>query len=108
MAHIAVQNIGVNGGDVVFTPASASDTLDPIAKQFVLVKNGGLAEAVVTVPVPGNTTYGEANPPKDYTVPAGGVGGFATVKEFVDKVANTISITVPDPTGIEYAAVLVG
>jgi len=64
MAALAVQNIVDAGTKPTFAAASLSDTA-PIGSgnnTFVVYRNTNAATRTVTVTVPGNTSYGVANP----------------------------------------------
>ncbi|MEU6674759.1 hypothetical protein [Streptomyces sp. NPDC046925] len=72
MAALVTQNIVDAGTAPTTVNSSASDTAEigNGHNTFVLYKNTGGSPAVVTVTVLGNTSYGQANPDPQITVPA--------------------------------------
>jgi hypothetical protein len=72
MAALTTQNIVDAGTPPNTGNSSASDTaaIGNGHNTFLYYKNTGGSAAVVTITVPGNTSYGEAAPDKVVTVPA--------------------------------------
>jgi hypothetical protein len=71
MAALTTQRLNNTGAAPSFGNSSASDTAEVGngANTFVVYKNTGGSNAVVTIVVPGTTTYGETTPDKVVTVP---------------------------------------
>lgn len=72
MAALTTQNIVAAGTAPTFVNSSASDTAEVGngVNTFVVYKNTGGSDAVVTITAPGNTSYGEPNPDPAITVVA--------------------------------------
>lgn len=76
MALIAASTMSPSTAAVVsFTAASTSDTFatpgEP-GKYFVVYRNGAASTRAIAVVVPGNTSYGAANPDPAYTLAVAG------------------------------------
>jgi hypothetical protein len=72
MAELAYKSAAIAGA--VATPAAASgggDTVRPNENGAVLVTNGDASAKTVTIAVPGNTKYGQADPDVAVVVAAG-------------------------------------
>jgi hypothetical protein len=70
MADIAVFVINEDGGAPTPEAAAADDTAVCGAGYFLMAKNTNGASRTLTIAVPGNTSYGEPNPDKVYTLDA--------------------------------------
>lgn len=72
MAALTTQFIVDAGTKPTLVAASASDTAEVGNghNTFLVYKNTNAATATVTVVVPGNTSYGQANPDPSFTVAA--------------------------------------
>jgi hypothetical protein len=72
MAALSTQNIVAAGTAPTFGNSSASDTAEVGngTNTFLVYKNTGGSNSVVTITVPGNTSYGEPNPDPAITVNA--------------------------------------
>jgi hypothetical protein len=68
MALLSVQQVVITGTTPSYGAVSASDTLVPDSRAFLIVKNAGGTSDNATVVVPG-TTYGQANPDVVTAVP---------------------------------------
>lgn len=85
MAALTTQNVVNAGTAPTFGAASASDTVEVGngRNTFVVYKNGhATLPRTVTVTVPGNTSYGAANPDPAIVVPAVGEVWVPLRKEF--------------------------
>jgi hypothetical protein len=70
MSQIATKQLTTAGTAPTFRAAAASDTAE-CGPGFVLeVRNTNAATRTVTITVPGNNAYGQANPDPVYTVAA--------------------------------------
>lgn len=72
MAALTTQLLVDAGTAPTFGAAGASDTAEVGngRNTFYVVKNGGGSPITVTIAVPGNTSYGQATPDPQITVPA--------------------------------------
>lgn len=72
MAEISVQNISDSGAAPTFATAAASFTasVGNGHNTFLVVKNGGSVNTIVTISVPGTTSYGAENPDVSLTIAA--------------------------------------
>jgi hypothetical protein len=72
MAALTTQTLVDAGTAPTFGNSSASDTAEigSGTNTFLVYRNTGGSEAVVTIDVPGNTSYGEPTPNKVVAVPA--------------------------------------
>jgi hypothetical protein len=109
-AH-ATQFVVAEGTAPTFVAATAADTVEVGngKNTFLVVKNSG-AEGTVTIPVPGNTSYGELNPSSVTTVAATtGEAWIPLRKEFQDSTAGVGRAKVTSAVGtFTYAVVQVG
>jgi len=69
MALLAVQQVGITGTTPSYAAVSASDTIVPDDRAFLIVKNANAGADTCTVVVPGST-FGQANPDVAVNVPA--------------------------------------
>lgn len=70
MTAIATKQITVGGVAPTFRAAAASDTAQCGPGYVLEVRNTNVATRTVTITVPGNNSYGQANPDPLYTVAA--------------------------------------
>lgn len=70
MALQVLQKITAAGTKPTFNAVSASDTMLPADRLFLVVKNASGAAITATVVTPGNLPTGDAYPDKVYTVAA--------------------------------------
>ena len=95
MAALSTQNIVDVGTAPSFTQASASDTADVGTGRntFLVYKNTSATPLVLTIVVPGNTSYGQPNPDPQITVPiTNGEKWIPLRKEYADD-TNRVTIT---------------
>lgn len=69
MALLNQQQVSITGTTPSYTAVSASDTVVPDERAFLIVKNGNASPDTATVVVPG-ARYGQNNPDVAVTVPA--------------------------------------
>lgn len=69
MALLSIQQVAITGTTPTYSAVSASDTVVPDERCFLIVKNGNAAADTATVVVPG-TIYGQARPDVAVSVPA--------------------------------------
>lgn len=70
MAQIATKQITTGGVAPTFVAAAASQTAQCGSGYVLEVRNANAATRTVTITVPGNNSYGQANPDPVYTVGA--------------------------------------
>lgn len=121
MAALTTQKL-VNAGTAptLDGAASVSDTAEVGNghDSFLVVTNGDAADHVVKIVVPGNTSYGQANPDPTITVANGTSAWIPLRKEFADAAVAgvgrcTVNVfaadgTTADATGVDIAVVRVG
>lgn len=86
--------------------AALGDKVRPSEHGCVLVTNGGASPITVTVAVPGNTKYGQAQPDVAVAVPAGAsrlIGPFPT--DLADPADGLVALTYSDVTSVTVAAI---
>lgn len=108
MVALAYQQNKIAGTALTFVAASAGgDTVPVNDRGILLVKNTDVAAHNITVDVPGNTRYGQANP--DVTV-AVAAGATVAVGPFPSDLANPsdglVHITYASTTGMTVAALV--
>lgn len=108
MAALSVQNITDAGTKPTFATATASDTA-PIGSghnTFVVYRNSG-SQTTITVVVPGNTSYGAANPDPAYTLAATTGELWIPLRKAYDPGDNgsRATLTQSAPTGVTVAVV---
>lgn len=69
MALLSTQQVGITGTTPSYGAVSASDTIIPDDRTFLIVKNGNASPDTCTVVVPG-TQYGQNRPDVAVSVPA--------------------------------------
>lgn len=99
-------------GGVVAPPTAATAGPDKIAwseRVALLVENDNAAAVVVTVVVPGNTKFGQANPDvPSVAIPAGQMGLIGPFpKELADPTTGLIDITAAPFATVSFYAVAV-
>lgn len=110
MALLGFQQSTIGGTGLNFVAADvAGDTFAPNTRGSLIVVNDDAAAHDVTVAVPGNTRYGQAQPDVTVTVPAGAtraVGPFP--RDLADPVDGKVHVTYPTGvTAVTVAAVQV-
>lgn len=96
MALLPVQQSALAGKAITFANAtSGGDTIKPNERSVVLVKNADASAKTVTVVIPGNTAFGQAQPDVPVVVAAGAtavIGPFpAGAKDGTGQVSLTYS-----------------
>lgn len=110
MASLAYQQAGIPGAAAVtFTAAAVGgDTVAPNDRGVLLVRNASGGAINVTVVVPGNTKYGQADPDVVLPVADGAIraiGPFSA--DLVDPTDRRVDITYSAVTSVTVAAVAV-
>lgn len=70
---------------------------------FVIIRNGSGSSTTATITVPGNTTYGVANPVKTKAVAAGADVPIPLLPEYVDPADGRVAIVCSPTTTISIA-----
>lgn len=109
MATLTYRQATIAGTDPALAAASAGgDKVPPNDRGALLVRNGSAASINVTVAVPGNTKYGQAQPDVVVAVPAGAdrmVGPFPA--DLADPIDGLVTITYSAVTTVTVAAVAI-
>ena len=107
MATLAYQQSAIGGAAVTMAAASGGgDKVAPNKRGALLVTNGDASSKTVTIAVPGNTKYGQANPDVAVVVAAGVtklIGPFAS--DLADPTDGKVAITYSAVTSVTVAAV---
>lgn len=108
MALLSVQQVAITGTTPSYGAVSASDTLVPDPRAFLIVKNAGGTSDNATVVVPGST-YGQANPDVVTAVPitTGERWIGPMVPELADPTTGLITVTHSFTTSVTCAYVRV-
>lgn len=107
MATLPYVQVGIAGTNPGLVAAAAGgDKVAPNERGALHVRNGSGASINVTVVVPGNTKYGQANPDVVVAVPAGAdrlIGPFPS--DLADPADGLVAITYSAVTTVTVAAV---
>jgi len=106
MALLVPQQVRVDGPNITFGAAGASDTVQPDDRVMLVYKNTNAATRDIVVVVPG-TTFGQANPDVTNTIAA------TTGEEYIgpmvgalaDPTTGLITVTTSAQAGLTVAAV---
>lgn len=108
MATLTYQRSEILGTAYAAVAASGGgDQVVASSRGAVLISNGSVAPITVTVVVPGDTEYGQAEPDFTVSVPAGGA---RLVGPFPDDLADEeglVSLTYSGVTSLTIAAILI-
>jgi hypothetical protein len=114
MAALTTQHLVDAGTPPTFNVAGASDTAEVGSgtNTFLVVKNGSGSSVNVTIVVPGNTSYGQANPDPVIAVAAGLEAWIPLRKEYSDPAGAgvgrcTVTTSAQDPL-LKTAVVRIG
>lgn len=109
MATLAYSRIAIAGTLAAPVAASAGgDKVAPNDRGFVDVNNGSGASITVTVVVPGNTSYGQAQPDVAVTIAAGArrrIGPFPA--DLADPTDGLVAITYSAVTTVTVEALVI-
>lgn len=112
MAALSTQNIVAAGTPPTFAAAATSDTAEVGngVNTFAVYKNTDASTEVITVVVPGNTSYGQPNPDPALTIGANTGELWIPLRKEYDAADGTgrCTITMADATGITVAIVRMG
>lgn len=96
MALLSYLPAALTGLNAAAPPASGAggDTIAPNDRGMVAFRNGDATAKTITLVVPGNTKYGQANPDVAYIVPAGQVQPIGPLTaDLADPTTGLISFT---------------
>lgn len=109
MALLVQQTAKIIGTTITYSAADAGgDTLAPIGRGCLHVRNNSAGAVTVTVVTPGNTRYGQADPDVPVTVAAGAevaIGPFP--QELADPSTRLVSVTYSAVASVTVALVAV-
>lgn len=107
MAALAYQKSKIAGTAITLVAASAGgDTILPNDRGLLMVKNGDSSSHNVTIAVPGNTKYGQAEPDVTVSVAAGAtelIGPFP--RDLADPSDGRVHISYAATTSVTVAAI---
>lgn len=88
--------------------AAGGDKVPAHERGMLVFRNGDASSKTVTMAVPGNTKYGEANPDKAFVVPAGGTAYIGPLQSDLGNPAdsNLVAFTYSAVTSCTVQAVL--
>lgn len=109
MALLPTQSVKLAGTAITYTPAAAGgDTFPPSSRSELRVKNGHTGPQSVTIVVPGNTRWGQAEPDITVSVPAGAEYAFGPFPpELADPADRSVHVTYSAVTALTVAVVAV-
>lgn len=88
--------------------SGGGDTVAPNDRGMLVFRNGDASSKTVTIVVPGNTKYGQANPDVAQIVPAGATAYIGPLQsDLADPITGVISFTYSAVTSCTVAAVTV-
>lgn len=110
MANLAYQQAKVGGTPLTFAAASAGgDVVPPAENGILLVNNASAATVTVTVVVPGNTQWGQAQPDIAVAVAAGKVAAIGPLPVgLADRATDSlVHVTYSATASVTVAAVTI-
>ncbi len=108
MATLTAQRVAVAGTQITYAAAAGGgDKFTPGDHREFRVKNGDATATTVTIAVPGNTAYGQANPDIAASIPAGQEWAFGPFPSYFGDPAdsNLIAVTYSKVTSLTVAVV---
>jgi hypothetical protein len=105
LATYNAQAITTAGVTLTQRSAAAGDKITPDDNLALIISNGSGGSVTCTAAVPGNTSYGEANPDPVRTVGAGATVGFKLQKDWADPSDGLIALTWSATTNVTYYVV---
>ncbi|ETK36127.1 hypothetical protein [Microbispora sp. ATCC PTA-5024] len=105
MATYTAQAITTAGATLTSRSAASGDKITPDDNLALIITNGGGSSITCTAAVPGNTSYGEANPDPQRTVAAGATVGFKLQRDWADPTDQLIALTWSSTTSVTYYVV---
>ena len=103
----AAQVATFEGATLTLHPATSDDKVAGVRHPTrMLVVNDSTSAVTLTIPVPGRTNYGEDNPDKDSTIPAGVHFILTLLPEYRDPAdGDLITLTWSDTTDVSWAVI---
>lgn len=109
MATLTAVQAAIAGSDPgLQAAAGGGDKIAPGEHTALLVRNGSGGSLTVTIAVPGNTRWGQAQPDVAVAVPAGATRVIGPLPvELADPLDGLVAITYSGVTSLEVAAITV-
>lgn len=109
MANLSYTRIVLSGLNPTLVAASGGgDLVAPNERGFLRVKNGGGSSITVTIPTPGVTKFGLAEPDITVAVPAGEERVIGPLRfDLVDPTSKAIPVTYSGVTSVTVGAFLI-
>lgn len=106
LSYIQAKTTGVAAA-VQAAASAGGDKVPPNDRGMLVFRNGDAASKTVTLVVPGNTRYGQANPDVAYVVPAGATAYIGPLTSDLGDPTDTnlISVTYSAVTSCTISAV---
>jgi hypothetical protein len=105
MAEIPIRTVAMNGVNLDLANANANaavgDTAQCGSNLSLMVVNGSGSDLDVTIVVPGNNSYGVANPDKLITIPTGQTWAIPLLEVYRDPADNLAHITWESTTSVD-------
>lgn len=105
MATRTAQAMTTAGTTLTSYNAASGDKITPDDNLVLIITNGDSSSHTVTVTVPGNNSYGEANPDPVRTVANGTTVAFKLLREWADPSDGLIALTWSATTSMSYYVV---
>lgn len=105
MATYTAQAATVAGVTLTQRSAAAGDKITPDDNLALIITNGSGGSITCTVTVPGNTSYGEANPDPVRTVAAGATVAFKLQRDWADPSDGLIALAWSATPSVTYYVV---
>ncbi len=105
MATRTAQAMTTAGTALTSYSAASGDKITPDDNLFLIITNGDASPMTVTVTVPGNNSYGEANPDPVRTIANGTTKAVKLLREWADPSDGLIALTWSATTSVTYYVV---
>jgi hypothetical protein len=102
MATYSAEAITSAGTTFTARTAASGDKITPDSNLWVEVTNGGGSPMTLTVAVPGNTSYGQANPDPVYTITNGTTKAIPLYASYADPSDGLIALTWSATTSVTF------
>ncbi|GHE47315.1 hypothetical protein GCM10017673_56450 [Streptosporangium violaceochromogenes] len=105
MATYTAEAMTVAGVALTSRSAASGDKIVPDDNLFLIITNGGGAPINLTVAVPGNNSYGEANPDPVRAIANGATKAVRLLREWADPSDGLIALSWSATTSVTYYVV---
>lgn len=102
MATYSADAITGDGDVPTIRTAASGDKITPDNNLFIRVTNGAGTDVDLTIAVPGNTSYGEANPDKVITITAGATAPIRLYPTYADPSDGLIALSWESTTSVTF------